>query len=132
MKTFLIVLFILISQPAYSEVRIFIDTTGWTNTQRVLIPAIAYKIAFQNGENIVPEKGKVVGEIWEIIFSNLSPEAKAQIETTILREINTDYAKNEADRLAENTKREQAKIGLDNKLKALGLTDEEINALKGE
>ena len=132
MKFFITLLFLAMAQIVYAEVVISVDTTGWTNEEKVLIPAIAYKIAFQNGENVVPKKGKVNGEMREIIFNTLSLTTKTKIETTLLQEIKTSYAKSEVDRLVENSTKQQIKINLDAKLKSLGLTGEEINALRGE
>lgn len=132
MKFFITLLFLAMAQIVYAEVVISVDTTGWTNEEKVLIPAIAYKIAFQNGENVVPKKGKVNGEMREIIFDTLSLATKTKIETILLQEIKTSYAKSEVDRLAENSTKQKIKINLDAKLKSLGLTGEEINALRGE
>ena|SRR3990167_5398131 len=126
MKIFLIFFFLFLSYPAFAEVRISIDTAGWTTKQISLMEAVGYKIAFSNGENIVPKKDKN----GVLIFPALSQLTIDQIKQTLLAEINSDIIQSETRRQAEVAKEENLRNNAKNKLKALGLTDEEIQAFK--
>ena|SRR3990167_7401091 len=126
MKTFLVFFFLFLSYPAFAEVRISIDTTGWTTKQISLMEAVAYKIAFSNGENIVPTKDKN----GVLIFADLSQLTANKIKQTLLTEINLDMIQSETRRQAEVAKEENLRNNAKNKLKALGLTDEEIQTFK--
>lgn len=119
------VFFITIISYSHAEVKIVIDTTGWTTQEKSLMEAIAYRIVWENGEDIIPIKN---GDT--LIFSTLSDITKEKIKSTLLDRIRTEYEASEIRRIAEVQKVNDAKIKAKTKLKALGLTDDEIESLK--
>ena len=126
MKKLALLLVLLFPAVCLAEVVITIDTTGWTQRQKNMRKAMAYRIAYENGENQVPE---VIGD--DIIFPDLSKETKKKITgQAILDELNESDLANAAASAAKELKKDQLNASIKAKLKnTLGMTDEEIDFL---
>lgn len=104
-----------------AEVCVSVDTTGWTTRQQNWREAIAYRLAFEAGQNLLPT---VTGDA--ICFTDPTFDVPTVITVqTLLNRM----AKQEADNAAELVQLEQAKQTRRGQLKAMGLTDKEIERL---
>jgi len=129
MKKFIIALGLILVLPTivYSqERRITIDQTGWTMDQKVMFISMGYRIAFQNGENIVPKADKNV-----LVFQGLSEDTASKITaTTLIDEFNEHTAEQAIAEANEATRVNNLKTSIRSKLRnGRGLTDAEIDFL---
>jgi len=126
-KLIMILLLIFISTYSYAQVVIEIDPSGMTQMQKNFIKAVAYHIAYDNGENVVPtirkENGKAI-----LTFDSLTQETADKItKANILIKYQELKQAREAAQAQEESDKTAMRISIINKLKTiLGLTNEEI------
>ena len=122
----LIILFTLITTLAYAnDSFIELDTTGWSQYQKNMIPAITYRLAYKAGFNIVPEVKENV-----VTFKNvpLNFDIKKIIsEQKVLDELCLVEQENAANATAELAEYNSRVTALKTKL---NLSDEELKTLK--
>lgn len=76
-KIVLIILMLLITTSAYSEVEFNLNVAGFNQEQINMIPAVIYRMAYEAGDNQVPQVRRVNPDAVRITFDSLTPEALA-------------------------------------------------------
>lgn len=131
----LISFFLLISLtvvvPAYSQVSIKIDTKDYTQDEKNMVKALAYKIASDAGDNVVPKIVQTNESEITIIFDNLKNDTVDLITTENIKKIYAEeLVKQEQAKQEEETKRAELIGSIRSKLiKNEAFTDEEVDFL---